>query len=94
MGSFGTFDHDIMIAILSENVHDERFLTLMRHMLAAGYLEDWELERHAQRGAAGWGGLPVLSNIYLDRVDRVRRDSVDAATHPGKAKNAIRRTTR
>ena len=37
---FGSFDHDIMIAILSEKIHDGRFLRPMRHMLQAGYLQD------------------------------------------------------
>ncbi len=28
--------------ILAEKIHDQRFLRLIRHMLKAGYLEDWE----------------------------------------------------
>ena len=39
---FGTLDHDVMLAILSENIHENRFLRLIRNMLKAGYLEDWE----------------------------------------------------
>ena len=31
-----------MTAILAEKIHDQRFLRLIRHMLKAGYLEDWE----------------------------------------------------
>jgi retron-type reverse transcriptase len=38
---FGSLDHDKMIEILSEKVHDNRFLRLLRNMLTAGYLEDW-----------------------------------------------------
>ena len=38
---FGSLDHDVMIAILAENIHDNRFLRLVRGMLGAGYLEDW-----------------------------------------------------
>jgi hypothetical protein len=38
---FGSFDHDVMVGILSEHIHDNRFLTLVRNMLSAGYLEDW-----------------------------------------------------
>ncbi len=30
-----------MLAILSEKIHDNRFLRLVRNMLTAGYLEDW-----------------------------------------------------
>ena len=31
-----------MISTLAEKIHDNRFLRLMRNMLQAGYLEDWE----------------------------------------------------
>ena len=39
---FGSLDHEIMAGILAEKIHDQRFLRLIRHMLKAGYLEDWE----------------------------------------------------
>ncbi len=38
---FGSLDHDVMVAILAEKIHDNRFLRLIRNMLTAGYLEDW-----------------------------------------------------
>ena len=59
-----------MIAILAENIHDNRFLRLIRGMLRAGYLEDWRW--NATLSGAPQGGVvsPVLSNIYLDRMDK------------------------
>ena len=39
---FGSFSHDILLGILAEKIHDNRFLRLIRNMLKAGYLEDWE----------------------------------------------------
>ncbi len=30
-----------MVSILSEKIHDGRFLQLIAKMLSAGYLEDW-----------------------------------------------------
>ena len=39
---FGSFDHDILLGILAEKIRDNRFLRLIRNMLRAGYLEDWE----------------------------------------------------
>ena len=38
---FGSLDHDIMIGIMAEKIHDNRFLRLMRNMLTAGCLEEW-----------------------------------------------------
>jgi len=66
---FGSLDHDVMISILAEKIHDNRFLRLMRNMLEAGYLEDWVW--HATLSGAPQGGVvsPVLSNIYLHKLD-------------------------
>ena len=61
---FGSFDHNMMIEILSEKILDNRFLRLMRNMLEAGYLEDWRLGCHAQRLTAGWSHV-TYSFQYL-----------------------------
>ena len=67
---FGSFDHEVMLSILAEKIHDNRFLRLIKQMLQAGYLEDWEW--HATLSGSPQGGVvsPVLSNIYLDRFDQ------------------------
>jgi group II intron reverse transcriptase/maturase len=66
---FGSLDHEIMIKILAEKIHDNRFLRLVRNMLTAGYLEDWKW--NATLSGAPQGGVvsPVLSNIYLHKLD-------------------------
>ena len=66
---FGSLDHDVMVRILAERIHDNRFLRLIRHMLSAGYLEDWVW--HPSLSGAPQGGVvsPVLSNIYLHKLD-------------------------
>jgi hypothetical protein len=38
----GSLDHEILLGILAEKIHDQRSLRLIRNMLKAGYLEDWE----------------------------------------------------
>ena len=55
---------------LREKIHDGRFLRLVENLLKAGYLEDWKYD--ATRSGAPQGGIvsPILSNIYLDRLDR------------------------
>jgi group II intron reverse transcriptase/maturase len=67
---FGSLDHEIMVTILAEKIHDNRFLRLIKQMLQAGYLEDWEW--NATLSGAPQGGIvsPILSNIYLDRLDK------------------------
>ncbi|WP_342668307.1 reverse transcriptase/maturase family protein [Actinoplanes subtropicus] len=66
---FGWFDHEVMVTILAEKIHDNRFLRLVRNMLNAGYLEDWTW--HATLSGVPQGGVasPVLSNIYLHKLD-------------------------
>ena len=39
---YGSVDHEILMRILAEKIEDQRFLRLIRDMLRAGYLEDWE----------------------------------------------------
>ena len=66
---FGRLDHAVLLGILREHIHDHRFLRLMRYMLQAGYLEEWSW--HETLSGAPQGGVcsPILSNIYLDKVD-------------------------
>jgi group II intron reverse transcriptase/maturase len=66
---FGSLDHDIMIRILSEKIYDNRFLRLIKQMLKAGYLEDWQY--HQTLSGCPQGGVvsPILSNIYLHKLD-------------------------
>jgi len=66
---FGSLSHEVLMGILSESIHDHRFLRLIRHMLQAGYLEEWRW--HQTLSGAPQGGVcsPILSNIYLDKLD-------------------------
>jgi group II intron reverse transcriptase/maturase len=66
---FGSLNHEILLGILAEKIHDNRFLRLVRNMLAAGYVEDWMWG--ATLSGAPQGGVlsPLLSNIYLHRLD-------------------------
>jgi group II intron reverse transcriptase/maturase len=67
---FDRLSHNLMLTILSENLHDNRFLRLIANQLKAGYLEDWKY--HATLSGVPQGGVtsPILSNIYLDQLDR------------------------
>ena len=67
---FGSFDHDVMLGILSEKIRDNRFLRLVRNMLRAGYLEDWKWNATLSGAPQGGVASPILSNIYLDRLDK------------------------
>lgn len=67
---FGSLDHDVMVTILSEKIHDNRFLRLVRNMLTAGYLEDWKWGATLSGAPQGGVASPVLSSIYLHKLDQ------------------------
>ena len=67
---FDRIDHPVLLSILNEKLHDQRFLRLLANLLDAGYLEDWRY--HATLSGSPQGGVvsPILSNIYLDKLDQ------------------------
>lgn len=67
---FDTIDHQVMLNILGEKLHDNRFLRLVRHLLQSGYMEKWTY--HQTYSGSPQGGVisPILSNIYLDKFDQ------------------------
>lgn len=78
---FTRLDHEILLGILGERIHDNRFLRLIRNMLKAGYLEDWEY--HDTPSGVPQGGVvsPILSNIYLNKLDEyVERELIPKYT--------------
>ena len=78
---FGSLDQEILLRILAEKIHDQRFLRLMRNMLRAGYLEDWEYHETLSGCPQGGVASPVLSNIYLHKLDEyVERELIPQYT--------------
>ena len=69
-GFFDHINHEILIAVLSERISDERFLRLIRKFLNAGYIEDQVF--HKSYSGTPQGGIisPILANIYLDKFDK------------------------
>jgi group II intron reverse transcriptase/maturase len=67
---FDTMNHDVLLAILAEKIHDQRFLRLIRHLLESGYLEDWTFNKTLSGCPQGGVISPILSNIYLDKLDQ------------------------
>ncbi len=69
-GCFDNIDHHILMNILRENILDNRFLRLIEGALNAGYCEEWTY--HPSLSGSPQGGIvsPILSNIYMDRLDK------------------------
>jgi group II intron reverse transcriptase/maturase len=75
-GCFDNIEHDVLLTILSKDIHDGRLLNLIRLGLEAGVLEDWRYET-THSGAPQGGVLsPLLSNIYLHELDVFIEDTL------------------
>ena len=70
---------------MAEKIRDNRFLRLVRHMLKAGYLEEWEYHDTLSGVPQGGTVSPILSNIYLDKLDKfVEQELIPQYTRGGR----------
>ena len=80
-GCFDNIDHTVLLSILRERIHDNRFLRLVEGLLKAGYLKEWKYNVTLSGTPQGGVVSPLLANIYLDRLDRfVESDILPAFT--------------
>lgn len=69
-GCFDAIDHDVLLGILRDRIHDGRLINLIAGLLRAGYLEDWKYQVTLSGTPQGGIISPLLANIYLDRLDK------------------------
>ncbi len=67
---FDKIDHTILLNILTEHFHDNRFIRLISAMLKAGYLENWKFNKTFSGVPQGSIAGPILSNVILDKLDK------------------------
>ncbi len=84
---FGSLDHSVMLSILSEKIHNGRFLRLIANMLSAGYLGDWRWNATLSGCPQGGVASPIVSNIYLHKLDQF----VETVLIPQHTKGKVRR---
>jgi group II intron reverse transcriptase/maturase len=67
---FDKLDHELLLETLRENIHDGRFINLMRRLFDAGYLEDWTFNQTLSGVPQGAIVSPILANILLNKLDK------------------------
>lgn len=67
---FDTVNHDKLVSILREHINDATTLHLIRSFLRAGVMEDGLISPGTEGVPQGGPLSPVLSNVYLDKLDR------------------------
>ena len=69
-GCFDNIDHKVLVGIISSKIKDARLIKLIWKFLKAGYMEDWKY--HTTYSGCPQGGIisPLLSNIYLNELDK------------------------
>ena len=86
-GCFDNIDHEVLLSVLAERLHDNRFLRLLKHLLGAGYLEEWRYSHTLSGTPQGGVVSPILANIYLDRLDQF----VETVLIPAHTRGSARR---
>jgi group II intron reverse transcriptase/maturase len=89
---FDSLAHPVLLATLSDRIRDRRFLALLRTILQAGCLQGSTWTRTEAGAAQGSPLSPLLTNIYLDRLDRyVERELLPTLRRglPGRRRSRI-----
>ena len=68
-GYFNNMNHEVLMALLAKRIEDTQFLDLIRDMLNAGYVEEWQYHRTYSGTPQGGIVSPILANIYLHEFD-------------------------
>ena len=69
-GYFDNIDHRILMNLLERKIDDQRFISLIKAMLKAGFLEDWVFHRTYSGTPQGSICSPIMANVYLHELDQ------------------------
>jgi group II intron reverse transcriptase/maturase len=73
-GCFDNISREVLMDILSEDIHDGRLLNLLQMCIEAGYVEDWQYNKTYSGVPQGGIISPLLSNVYMHKLDEYIED--------------------
>jgi group II intron reverse transcriptase/maturase len=83
-GCFDNIDHQVLLSVIRRDIRDDRLLRLIGGLLRAGYVEDWKYRDTTSGTPQGGIISPLLSNIYLNELDRFIEDTLGPLYNRGK----------
>jgi len=75
-GCYDNIDHTALLQIIRRDIHDGRLIQLIENLLKAGYMADWRYCDSLSGTPQGGIISPLLSNIYLNELDRFAEDTL------------------
>ena len=67
---FDTLNHELLMNMLRETVHDKRLIDLIKKYLKSGVMENGVVMRTEEGSPQGGNLSPLLANVYLDKFDK------------------------
>ena len=67
---FDTLNHDLLMNMVREQVHDKRVVELVKRFLKSGIMENGLYIKTREGSPQGGPLSPLLANIYLDKFDK------------------------
>ena len=67
---FDTLNHELLMNMLREDIHDKRLIDLIKKYLKSGVMENGVVTKTKEGSPQGGNLSPLLANIYLDKFDR------------------------
>ncbi len=89
-GCFDSIDHDKLLDTIGKRIRDFRFMKLLRTMLKAGYIEDWQQKPSLAGTPQGGVISPLLANIFLHELDSYVMEEMKPAFDAGTSRRANR----
>ena len=67
---FDTLNHELLMNMLRETIHDKRLIDLIKKYLKSGVMENGVVIKTEEGSPQGGNLSPLLANVYLDRFDK------------------------
>lgn len=67
---FDTLNHELLMNMLRQDIHDKRLIDLIKKYLKSGVMENGIVTKTEEGSPQGGNLSPLLANIYLDKFDK------------------------